>query len=347
MNLTSGAGATAAAKKSSSTVFVGNIPYGTTEDQLRDVFSQAGRVVNFRILYDKETGKPKGFGFCEYDDVETAMSAIRNLNNVEVNGRQLRVDFTENEKREMAAGTGAGAATGAAALGQTPQQQQLQAQQTGAPGQQPRAPGTNMKELSLNQIFELMLQLKAMLQQNPDQLRSLLLSNPPLAHAVVMGQIMLGIMPASVANASNAATSIAIQGGGARPLGSMPGLSAMQQQQPPPPLLQQQQQQQQRPPGMAHMPPQPGTLGMNAPPRMGIPPPPVPPPPGMLRMGPGGGPPGASAEQAALLQQVMNLTPQQIDALPPDQRAQVLQMQATMKAQIAAQQQQQQFRRQY
>lgn len=45
---------------------------------------------DFRLVYDRETGKPKGYGFCEYKDQETAMSAMRNLNGFELNGRTLR-----------------------------------------------------------------------------------------------------------------------------------------------------------------------------------------------------------------------------------------------------------------
>lgn len=50
------------------------------------------------MVTDRETGKPKGYGFCEYKDEETAKSARRNLKNHEINGRQLRVDFAENDK---------------------------------------------------------------------------------------------------------------------------------------------------------------------------------------------------------------------------------------------------------
>lgn len=47
-------------------------------------------------MIDKETGKPKCYGFCEYKDKETGLSAWRNLQGYEINGRQLRVDFAEN-----------------------------------------------------------------------------------------------------------------------------------------------------------------------------------------------------------------------------------------------------------
>jgi len=54
-------------------------------------------------VYDRETGKPKGYGFCEYKDQETALSAMRNLNGYEIGGRTLRVDnaCTEKSRLEM------------------------------------------------------------------------------------------------------------------------------------------------------------------------------------------------------------------------------------------------------
>eukprot|EP00009_Paramoeba_aestuarina_P017433 CAMPEP_0201527162 /NCGR_PEP_ID=MMETSP0161_2-20130828/34236_1 /ASSEMBLY_ACC=CAM_ASM_000251 /TAXON_ID=180227 /ORGANISM="Neoparamoeba aestuarina, Strain SoJaBio B1-5/56/2" /LENGTH=98 /DNA_ID=CAMNT_0047927857 /DNA_START=66 /DNA_END=359 /DNA_ORIENTATION=+ len=78
-------------------VFVGNIPYDATEEQLIEVFREAGPVSNFRLI--SENGRPKGFGFCEYKDPETAMSARRNLNGYEMNGRALRVDFPDAQKQ--------------------------------------------------------------------------------------------------------------------------------------------------------------------------------------------------------------------------------------------------------
>jgi len=51
-------------------------------------------------VYDRETGKPKGYGFCEYQDVETAQSAMRNLNNHDFNGRPLRVGVAAGEQKD-------------------------------------------------------------------------------------------------------------------------------------------------------------------------------------------------------------------------------------------------------
>lgn len=77
---------------------VGNIPYEITEEKLKDIFSEVGPVISFRLVFDRDTGKPKGYGFCEYQDQETALSAMRNLNGYELSGRSLRVDNATSEK---------------------------------------------------------------------------------------------------------------------------------------------------------------------------------------------------------------------------------------------------------
>eukprot|EP00118_Oscarella_pearsei_P013907 m.115557 g.115557 ORF g.115557 m.115557 type:complete len:92 (+) comp37545_c0_seq12:48-323(+) len=77
---------------------VGNIPYDATEEKLKEIFSAAGPVVSFRLVYDRDSGKPKGYGFCEYDDPETAASAIRDINGYPLNGRTLRVDGAASER---------------------------------------------------------------------------------------------------------------------------------------------------------------------------------------------------------------------------------------------------------
>ncbi|KAI6717434.1 hypothetical protein JHW43_000090 [Diplocarpon mali] len=83
-------------KAPSKSVFVGNIPYGLTEEQIIRIFSTAGKVLNFRLVYDRETGRPKGFGFVEFPDSDSAASAVRNLNDHEIMNRKLRVDFSND-----------------------------------------------------------------------------------------------------------------------------------------------------------------------------------------------------------------------------------------------------------
>ena len=90
--------------KASRVVFVGNISFDATEQQLIDVLQTVGPVVNFRLVSDRDTGKPKGYGFCEFLDAETAQSAIRNLNNLDFHGRSLRVGVADGAER-MTAGS--------------------------------------------------------------------------------------------------------------------------------------------------------------------------------------------------------------------------------------------------
>lgn len=76
--------------------FVGNLSYNTTEENLREVFIRVGEVIGIRICTDRETGRPKGYAFIEYADAATALSAIRNLDGADFNGRKLRVSYSNN-----------------------------------------------------------------------------------------------------------------------------------------------------------------------------------------------------------------------------------------------------------
>ncbi len=80
---------------------MGNIPYDVAETQLTSVMEEVGTVVSFRLVFDRETGKPKGYGFCTYQDHETAASAVRNLNNVELGGRPLKVDYADAAEEDV------------------------------------------------------------------------------------------------------------------------------------------------------------------------------------------------------------------------------------------------------
>ena len=79
-------------------IFVGNIPYDAEEQSLVETLQIVGPINNFRIVIDESTGKPKGYGFCEYNDSDTALSALKNLTTIDYNGRQLRINTAENDK---------------------------------------------------------------------------------------------------------------------------------------------------------------------------------------------------------------------------------------------------------
>ncbi len=87
-------------------IYVGNLPFDTTEDQLRQAFEEFGEVSRVNIITDKFTGKARGFGFVEMSDKDAATAAIEGLNGREFNGRTLNVN--EARAREDRGGGGGG-----------------------------------------------------------------------------------------------------------------------------------------------------------------------------------------------------------------------------------------------
>lgn len=88
-----------------SRLYVGNLPFGAQEDQVRALFAQNDRTVTeVKLITDRETGRPRGFGFVEMGSQADAESAIRELNGYSYEGRALTV----NEARERSAGGGGG-----------------------------------------------------------------------------------------------------------------------------------------------------------------------------------------------------------------------------------------------
>jgi len=76
-------------------IYVGNLPFSATEDEIRNLFSPFGTVHAVKLVSDRETGRPRGFGFVEMED-SAAASAISALNGKDMGGRSLRI----NEARE-------------------------------------------------------------------------------------------------------------------------------------------------------------------------------------------------------------------------------------------------------
>lgn len=73
-------------------LYVGGIPYSTTEDSLREAFEQAGKVVSVSIIIDRTTGRSKGFGFVEMGTEDEAQKAIQHWHGQELEGRRLTVN---------------------------------------------------------------------------------------------------------------------------------------------------------------------------------------------------------------------------------------------------------------
>ena len=94
---------------SSSKLYVGNMSFKTTEDELRDAFAQFGEVTDVFIAMDKMTGRPRGFAFVTMDTPENAAKAAEALNGEEFGGRALTVNEARpKEDRPRGGGFGGG-----------------------------------------------------------------------------------------------------------------------------------------------------------------------------------------------------------------------------------------------
>lgn len=216
----------------SCTVFVGNIPYDAEEDELREVFSRTGKVESLRLVYDKDTRQPKGYGFCDYAEPDMATDALRTLNDVEFKGRRLRIDLADNALRhKLAAGKMPGmlalpapaSAPSLAPLPPLPSSKPTQPPMTqirSAPGQAllPTEPllaraqnkGPTPEEIAAEvsthtetlQIVssmpkaQLQICLSAMQRlaiEAPEQARAMLQEHPQLCYALLHAQMLLGL----------------------------------------------------------------------------------------------------------------------------------------------------------
>jgi cold-inducible RNA-binding protein len=90
----------------SNKLFVGNLSFETTENDLQDAFGAHGTVTETNLLMDRETGRPRGFGFITMSSAEEAQKAIAALNGKEIGGRALTVNVAK--PREERSGGGGG-----------------------------------------------------------------------------------------------------------------------------------------------------------------------------------------------------------------------------------------------
>ncbi|XXG94069.1 hypothetical protein Hte_000320 [Hypoxylon texense] len=191
-------------KPPSRVVFVGNIPYGLSEEQISDIFSTAGKVLNFRLVYDRETGRPKGFGFAEYPDADSAASAVRNLNDYEIMGRKLRVDYSTEGRVD-----GDDSNTTSAPLGQTTNgASHIPTQSAPAGSLPPLPPGKELppgvsatdaisrtlNALPPSQVLDILSQMKSLATTDPARATELLQQAPQLAYAIFQALLLMGLV---------------------------------------------------------------------------------------------------------------------------------------------------------
>ncbi|KAL9014658.1 MAG: hypothetical protein Q9173_000691 [Seirophora scorigena] len=314
------------AQKEGKNVFIGNIPYQLSEEAVVDIASTCGTVVSFRLVSDPETGRPRGYGFCEYTDKDAAASAIRNLDGYQVMGRELRVAYSHQGPKDD---------NDASRQPSSQQQQQLQQPPNGytsqpqpsntglptlppgvdlPPGLEcPDAISTTIKLLPTEQLLDILSQMKSLATSDPAKATELLRQAPQLSFAIFQAMLLMGLVdPAVLATVVEQAAQPPQQQAPppqAAPPSNMPPSRGPPQgyHQPPPMPPSQQQFGPYGVPGHAPTPPvhnqpyQPPSMQQQPPPPQGI-------------------------DKDAVIQQVLAMPQHEIDALPQQARDQIMQL---------------------
>ncbi|CAK5275805.1 unnamed protein product [Mycena citricolor] len=339
-------------------VFVGNVPYNMGEQALIDHFKTVGQVVGFRLVFDRDTGKAKGYGFCEFADHETALSAVRNLNNANVEGRPLRIDLADSDPFLEGKTTVKGEILDSGMPGPNEPSRNRGSGLEGSEILASIPPGKRLEmgqiateyitefiaQMDRAQLYEVLAHMKAFSITHPKHAQQFLSHHPQVTYAIFMGLITTKILPEEVLQRMIAANGPNRSTGPAGPPHPQMPPQGYNQQRPPSgfPMAQPPMQQPQpvhgnmMPPGAAMYPPPmhmvpptgmpPGAAAAAGAPPYFRPPPAAQPPP-MQPPAPANGVldqlqnSGAGFDTQMLMQIISNLTPAQIRDLPESERA--------------------------
>ncbi len=98
-------------------LYVGNLPYNLTEEELNVLFAEAGNVVSVKIITDRQTGQPRGFGFVEMESKAEGQKAISMLNGRTIEGRPLTVNEARPQEKSFGGGGRGGGGRGGGGRG--------------------------------------------------------------------------------------------------------------------------------------------------------------------------------------------------------------------------------------
>ena len=267
------------------------------------ILSYAGTVVKFRLMSNPDTGKSKGFGFADFADADAAATAVRNLNDYEIDGRKIRVDWPHNnEKDSVPTNYDQSAPPPAEAF-----------QAGGANALPPLPPGVDLppnlratdaisqtlNSLPPPQLLDVLTQMKALAISDPARATSLLKTAPQLSYAIFQALILMNLVdPKVLAQVVEQATRPT------QPTNIPPPQPTPQQYPGYPPTLQ------------GQIPPRPPQQYTPTPvPQQ------QPQPPAQIQ---------AQLSQQEMIQQVLAMDQRTIDSLPPTERAQIIQIRAQM-----------------
>ena len=271
-------------------------------------------MLSFRLVIDRETGRPKGFGFAEYSDQETAASAVRNLDNHEIMGRKLRVDFshegnapegmlddaTTTTTTYLGGGSGSGGGGGSGSiLPPLPSGADLPAGLNA-----PDAISRTLSALQPPQLLDILGQMKALVSTDPIKATELLRQAPQLSYAIFQALLLMNLVDTSVLTQviENAAPAPSAPAATPAPVATNPYAGAAA--------------------ATYHAPAPAAITSTPVVPQYVAPAPPPPPPPVVPQ----------DPQRAALIQQVLSLTPEQIGALPADQQNQIMMLKHQLSA---------------
>eukprot|EP00977_Amphora_coffeiformis_P001523 scaffold296_cov102-Amphora_coffeaeformis.AAC.11 len=319
----SGGGSSGAQKHD---IFVGNLAFNTTEEQLHQAFSEIGRVLNVRLVTDLETGKPRGFAFVEFEDPQAALAAIRNMNDYELNGRRLRVNFSNSSHLEVLAGK-----LGMDFSAQTQQRAAAAASSSAASAgasEGTSAVASALKGLGKGEMYDVVAKLKEIADRDADEARRLISGHPQLPEALLYLMSQLDMIKTPVPSAE-AALPVALPPAAATAAVAAAPIPVDPRQRAADPRQRVDPRRAAAPVAVAPPPARVDPRQARMDPRQQPPPPPpaVPPPPPRTAAPPSySSYPGAANLDPTLVQQVMSLTPQQIQQLPPDKQQSILQL---------------------
>ncbi|KAI7832936.1 hypothetical protein BX661DRAFT_178824 [Kickxella alabastrina] len=284
----------------SNIVFLGNVAYDTTEEQLRQMLELAGPVIDIRLVFDPNTSRARGFGFCQYADTNIAASAIKNLNDSLVDGRNIKIGYADRDRIRAYLGTDG------LSLRNTPKS--TQREPMGGPGGVDKAREI-VSQLSSDMRMELIAQYRAYADVNTTKAKQELTKNPGLAWAVLAAMELEGLVAdEQLKIIKGGAADVTMAAGTLRPTG-------MPHQRPPPPPFQSR-----HAASSQSMPPQPHFDYSTPAPALA--PAPVPAPALVIADESA----ATEMDNAEVLKQLLSLTDEQLAQLPEEHRQQIIEL---------------------
>mmetsp|Transcript_43669 Transcript_43669/g.69854 ORF Transcript_43669/g.69854 Transcript_43669/m.69854 type:complete len:213 (-) Transcript_43669:38-676(-) len=149
-----------------------------------EIMSQVAPIKNFKLITDKNSGMPKGYGFCEYFHERDAVHAVNSLDQQEINGRRLKVDFSSEGQKGK--------------------------EETSISPETKKAIEGALKKLTMSELYEVVSEMKMLIQRDRRHAENLLLSKPELGQALLTAQLMLGMAQISADVSTNSGSSVSI-----------------------------------------------------------------------------------------------------------------------------------------